>query len=74
LKAAKRTLVLLAIAVIAGPSAVIVTVLLSPLWRWVESTTGLESIGHSGPASWCFVVIYILSLLTGYFFLRRLLR
>jgi hypothetical protein len=32
------------------------TLLLLPLWTWVEAFTGVESIGHSGPATWCFVV------------------
>ncbi|PWT73537.1 MAG: hypothetical protein C5B46_05240 [Proteobacteria bacterium] len=53
------TLVLLA------PVAAIVTFLLSPLWSWIEATFGLESIGHSGPADWCFVAVY--TLLVGVF-------
>jgi hypothetical protein len=33
----------------------LLTLLLLPLWRWVEATTGIESIGHSGPAGWCYL-------------------
>jgi len=35
-----------------------VTLLLWPLWSWVEAVTGFESIGHSGPALWlwCFAL------------------
>jgi hypothetical protein len=29
--------------------------LLWPLWSWLEAFTGFESLGHSGPATWCFV-------------------
>jgi len=40
------------------PIAIIATFLLSPLWSWIESTYGIESMGHSGPSEWCFVVVY----------------
>ena len=40
------------------PVAFIVTILLSPLWSWIEATYGIESIGHSGPSDWCFYVVY----------------
>jgi hypothetical protein len=32
--------------------------MLAPLWSWIEATYGIESIGHSGPAEWCFWAIY----------------
>jgi hypothetical protein len=28
----------------------VLTLWLLPLWRWIEATTGIESIGHCGPA------------------------
>jgi hypothetical protein len=31
------------------------TFFLLPLWSWIEAFTGFESIGHTGPATWCFV-------------------
>ena len=40
------------------PIAFIVTILLSPLWSWIEATYGIESIGHSGPSDWCFYAVY----------------
>jgi uncharacterized BrkB/YihY/UPF0761 family membrane protein len=40
------------------PIAFIVTILLSPLWSWIEATYGIESIGHSGPSDWCFYLVY----------------
>ena len=51
-------LVAIACAIIAAPIAFIVTLVLMPLWSWIESATGVESVGHSGPASWCFWVVY----------------
>jgi hypothetical protein len=52
-------------AVLAFPVAVIVTLLLTPAWRWLERVSAVESIGHSGPAAWCFVVIYLAILALG---------
>ncbi len=37
------------------PGTALLTLLLTPLWAWVESRTGIESLGHLGPADWCFV-------------------
>ncbi|HKO14193.1 MAG TPA: hypothetical protein VJV22_19650 [Acidobacteriaceae bacterium] len=36
---------------IAGIIGAIVT---WPFWGWFEKTTGIESLGHSGPADWVF--------------------
>jgi hypothetical protein len=41
------------------PIAVIVTFLALPVWSWVEDNLGLESVGHSGPAPWCFLATYL---------------
>ena len=30
------------------------TLMLWPLWSWIEATFGIEAVGHSGPADWCF--------------------
>lgn len=35
-----------------------VTILLVPLWRWIEADFGVEAIGHSGPAEWCFLLVF----------------
>ncbi len=43
------------------PVAFLLTLVLLPLWSWVEATTGIESVGHSGPATWCFLAVYGLS-------------
>jgi hypothetical protein len=36
------------------------TFALYPLWSWIESRYGIESVGHSGPADWCFWTVYAL--------------
>jgi hypothetical protein len=55
---AKSLVVVLALGLAAVPAASIVTLLLYPLWSWIEATYGIESVGHSGPADWCFMVVY----------------
>jgi phosphotransferase system glucose/maltose/N-acetylglucosamine-specific IIC component len=51
-------LITLAVLIACLPIAFIATILLSPLWSWIEATYGIESIGHSGPSDWCFYVVY----------------
>jgi TRAP-type C4-dicarboxylate transport system permease small subunit len=63
-RASRVTLVLLAAALALLPVSLAITVLLVPLWRRVEESTGIEALGHSGPADWCFWVVYA-SLLVG---------
>jgi len=41
------------------PVAILMTLLLLPLWSWIEATYAIESVGHSGPAAWCFWLDYI---------------
>ena len=61
--AARDVVVALAIAVVCLPVAFIGTILLFPLWSWIEATYHYESVGHSGPADWCFEVVYVVLLL-----------
>jgi hypothetical protein len=45
-----------AFAFVAGvPVAAALTLVIWPAWGWFETRTGIESLGHSGPADWCFV-------------------
>ncbi len=46
-------------ALLAVPLALILTFMLSPFWNWFEAVSGIESLGHSGPSEWCYIVIYI---------------
>jgi len=50
--------VALLICVISAPIAVILTLALLPFWSWIEATFRIESIGHSGPAEWCYLASY----------------
>jgi hypothetical protein len=58
----KRVLrsVLIGLAVLAAcvPIAAVITLALLPFWSWVEATLGIEAVGHSGPADWCFEAVY----------------
>jgi hypothetical protein len=55
----KLGLLFLWYALLAVPAAIFVTFLLTPLWGWVEAQYGIESLGHSGPGTWCFVAVYL---------------
>jgi len=35
-----------------------VTIMLVPMWRWIEEDFGIEAIGHSGPSEWCFYLVF----------------
>ena len=48
----------LGLTAVAVPVALAVTLLLYPVWSWLERTTGVESVGHSGPAGWCYLAVW----------------
>jgi len=50
----------LGVALLSIPVALLVTILLVPFWSWLEATSGIESLGHSGPAVWCYLAVYLL--------------
>jgi hypothetical protein len=62
-----HALVVVTLLLVGVPATFIITFLLVPLWRWIESTYGIEAIGHSGPADWCFEVVYVLLVIAGLF-------
>jgi hypothetical protein len=73
----KTLLWIVGLLVASAPVVFLVTFLTSPLWSWVEARYGIESIGHSGPADWCFELVYVLLVavsLAGYWLMRRLAR
>lgn len=53
-----RPAIAAAVLLLCVPPAIIATLLLLPFWRWLEMTYGIESIGHSGPAEWCYLAVY----------------
>ena len=61
-KALRAAGIALAICLIAAPVAFVATIWLLPLWSWIEANFSIESIGHSGPAGWCYLAVYILIL------------
>ena len=54
----KIVLTVVAVTFIAALLALVLTFLLLPLWSWIESTYSIESVGHSGPAGWCFGAVW----------------
>jgi H+/Cl- antiporter ClcA len=60
MKKIMRTILLTVLAlVVTAPLSVIITALLFPFWSWLESFSGIESVGHSGPAGWCYLLIFM---------------
>lgn len=55
---ARRAVSTIAIAASTLPMAFVGTFLSMPLWSAIESSTGIESVGHSGPAEWCFLAMW----------------
>ncbi len=54
------------------PVAVVITFFTFPFWRWFEETSGIESIGHSGPAEWCYLLVYFIVIVFVAFIWSRL--
>ena len=53
-----------AIVILSVPVTVILTLLMVPVWRWLERSYDLESIGHSGPAGWCYIATFLVCVST----------
>ena len=71
----RSLLALLSVALLAAPIALLTTILLRPVWSWLEATYQVESIGHSGPAGWCYGVVYLLLvMLCGVIWAKRRLK
>jgi hypothetical protein len=49
----------LIIVIVCIPMAIIVTLFTTSFWLWIENTFAIESIGHSGPAEWCYLTSYV---------------
>jgi hypothetical protein len=62
----KHVIALSLIAILALPLTLILTFLLSPFWNWVEAVSGIESMGHSGPANWCLLAMFLVVLSSGW--------
>jgi hypothetical protein len=49
---------MLGIVALSLPVSFYLTMLLMPVWSEIERRWGIESVGHSGPATWCFVTVF----------------
>ena len=58
-RARPRATTMIGILVIDLMVAFVLTMMLLPLWSAIERRWGIESIGHSGPATWCFVLVFV---------------
>jgi hypothetical protein len=58
-----RGLAVLGLIVLLGvPVTFFATIALLPLWSAIELRYGIESVGHSGPADWCFWTVFLIYL------------
>jgi len=69
MKIAMRILIAAALLIVCVPAAFVVTLLLLPLWGMIEARFGIEAVGHSGPADWCFWLVYAVLISVGLAFL-----
>lgn len=60
--------------IVAMPVALVVTILLMPLWSSLESSMSVEAVGHSGPAEWCYLFVYVVVMAFAGFVWSRLER
>jgi cytochrome c biogenesis factor len=61
----KLVVIALSLIIICLPLAFIITVFTNPFWLWIENTFSIESVGHSGPAEWCYITVYLLLICAG---------
>jgi hypothetical protein len=55
---ARRSAAIAGIVILAVPVTIVLTIMLLPVWSAIERHWGIESVGHSGPAVWCFWVVF----------------
>jgi hypothetical protein len=54
----QRAATVIGIVALSLPVTFVLTMMLMPLWSAIERRWGIESVGHSGPAVWCFWVVF----------------
>lgn len=54
----QRAGTMLGIVALTLPVTFFLTTVLTPVWSEIERRWGIESVGHSGPATWCFVAVF----------------
>lgn len=62
----KHAALVVAAVILGFPTGFIAAIVTSPFWGWFEGVTGIESLGHSGPANLVFDVMFTVCML-GFF-------
>jgi ABC-type antimicrobial peptide transport system permease subunit len=70
----KHSAIVVAAVVLGFPMGFIAAVISAPFWGWFESTTGIESLGHSGPDDWVFYLLFPLCMVSLFVILEIALR
>jgi len=70
----KHVLIVVAAAVVGSVVGFLGAIITSPLWGWFEEQTGIESLGHSGPATWVFEFMGGICVAAVFFFLEWVFR
>jgi hypothetical protein len=39
--------------------SIVTAILTARFWGWFEDRTGIESLGHSGPADWVYILLWV---------------
>ena len=60
-----------AVCLISAPIAISITISLLPFLSRVESISEIESVGHSVPAEWCYLMSYIIIDAANHYFTAR---
>ena len=68
--ALKHLLIVLASAILGFTSGFMAAIATAQFWGWFEAKTGIESLGHSGPADWVFEFIIALCFIFFFVFLE----
>jgi len=55
----KTTVIAIASGFVVPCVTLVTACLLCPFWDWVETKYGVESLGHSGPALWCYAAVLV---------------
>ena len=58
-RARPRAATIAGIIVLDLPVAFALTMMLTPMWSTIERRWGIEALGHSGPATWCYVAVFV---------------
>jgi hypothetical protein len=57
-RTSRALLALAGLFLLAAALTVPATLLLRPLWSWLDFAAGIEALGHSGPAAWCYLLVF----------------